>query len=164
MNSGIIKQASALDPEQGGACLESSLVRILVVDDFEPFRSLVSTMLLASPQFEVVAEAANGLDAVQKADELKPDLILLDIDLPKLNGFEVARNVRRLSPNSRILFVSANTFPDVARAALNTGASGYVVKFDAAVELLAAIKAVLLGEQYLSRRLAGLTAAVDSSD
>lgn len=163
MNSRIVKQESLLHFEQGNVCLETSLVRILVVDDFEPFRILVSTMVLKSPRFEVVGEAAEGLEAVHKADELKPDLILLDVDLPRLNGIEVARKVREVSPHSRILFVSSGTFPELARAALDTGASGYVVKFDAAVELLAAIEAVLLGKQYISRRLAGLVVGEEST-
>lgn len=163
MNSHLSQQSSFLNREQKEVRLEKSPVRILVVDDFEPIRRLISTMLLNSPQFEVVAEAVDGLDAVQKAGQLKPDLILLDVDLPKLNGFEVARNVRKISPHSRILFVSANTSPDVARAALDTGASGYVVKFDVGVELLPAIEAVLLRKQYVSGRLAALDSSEDSS-
>jgi DNA-binding NarL/FixJ family response regulator len=107
--------------------------------------------------------ARDGLEAVHKAEELNPDLILLDVDLPKLNGIEVSRKVREVCPRSRILFVSAGTFPELARAALDTGASGYVVKFDITVELLAAIEAVLLGKRYVSRRLAALVAGEDSS-
>lgn len=157
------KQASPLARERGRVSAETSLVRILVVDDFEPFRRFLSTTLLKPPQFEVVGAAADGLDAVHKAEELKPDLILLDLDLPKLNGIEVARRVRDVSPESRILFVSAETFPDIARMALDAGASGYVVKFDVGVELLVAIDAVLLGKRYLSPRLAGLGLAEDTS-
>jgi CheY-like chemotaxis protein len=83
-------------------------VRILVVEDFEPFRRFVCATLQARPEWQVIAEASDGLQAVQKAEELKPDLILLDIGLPGLNGIEAARRIRKLSINSKIVLVSAN--------------------------------------------------------
>lgn len=156
--------APPLISEKGEVCLETPIVRTLLVDDFEPFRLLVSTMILKPPRFEIVGEAADGLAAIQKAEELKPDLILLDLDLPQLNGIEVARRVRKVSPNSTILFLSAATFPDLTRAALDTGAAGYVAKFDVADELLRAIEAVLRGEQFISGRIRELGMTEDSSN
>jgi DNA-binding NarL/FixJ family response regulator len=105
------------------------------------------------------------LEAVQKAAELKPDLIVLDIGIPKLNGIEAARQIRKLSPESRILFLSENPSPAVAKAALDTGASGYVVKSDAGRELLAAVEALIQGKRFVSARLLAshdLTDAVDA--
>ena len=108
-------------------------------------------MLLQSrPEWQVIAEASDGSEAVQKAEALKPDLILLDIRLPKVDGIEAARQIRQLSPNSRIVFLSQNKDPDVVRAALGTGALGYVHKTDARRELLLAVDAVLRGEQFIS--------------
>jgi CheY-like chemotaxis protein len=98
---------------------------------------------------------SDGLDAVQKADELQPDLILLDIGLPTLNGIEVARRIREVSPASKILFVSEDRSADIVEEALSTGAGGYVVKSDAARELLPAVNAVLEGERFVSASLAG---------
>jgi DNA-binding NarL/FixJ family response regulator len=132
-----------------------SVVRILVVDDFEPFRRIVRSMLREHPEFQVIAEAADGLAAVQKAEALQPDLILLDIGLPHLNGIEVARRIRKLSPESKILFVSQESSADVVQGALATGACGYVVKADAVNELLAAMHAVLRNEQFVGSRFAG---------
>ena len=106
-------------------------VRILVVDDFAPWRRSVRSLLKTHAELQVVGEGADGLEAVQKASELKPDLILLDIGLPGLNGIEAAKQIRQLVPDTRILFVTLNSDPDVARAALDTGAKGYVLKADA---------------------------------
>jgi len=131
-----------------------SSVRILVVDDFEPWRQQVCSILQIRPGLRVVAEIADGLEAVQKAEELQPDLIVLDIGLPLLNGIEVARRVRKVSPKSKILFVSQESSADVVQEALRTGARGYVLKTDAGSELLIAINVVLRGEQFVSRRLA----------
>jgi CheY-like chemotaxis protein len=93
---------------------------------------------------------ADGSEAVQKARELQPDLILLDIGLPSLNGIEAARRIRSVSPNSKILFVSENHSSDVIEEALRTGALGYVVKSDAASDLLLAVEAVLQGKRFVS--------------
>ena len=156
MNSSLVSRESSLDSERGDPCLDTPSVRVLLVDDFEPFRNLVSMMLRSTRSFEIVGEAADGLSAVQSAEELRPDLVLLDMDLPGIHGIEVARHIRRVSPGSKILFVSAGMFPDQAQAALNTGASGYVVKFEVARELLIAIETVLKGKQFVSDTLARL--------
>ena len=134
--------------------MEKASVRILLVDDFEPFRSMVSSMLEGQPGLQVVGLASDGPEAVKQGEMLQPDLILLDIGLPKLNGIEAAQQIRLVSPQSIILFLSANTSPDVARAALYTGARGYVLKVDVVAELLTAVDAVLMGKQFLSRRFA----------
>jgi CheY-like chemotaxis protein len=103
----------------------------------------------------VIGVALDGLEAVQKAKELQPDLILLDIGLPLLNGIEVARQIRKLSPESKILFVSQESSADVVRGALGTGAQGFVFKSDAGRELLKGVNTVLQGEQFISGRFAG---------
>jgi DNA-binding NarL/FixJ family response regulator len=133
----------------------SQLFRVLVVDDFEPWRHFLSSMLLERPELLVVGEASDGLEAVQKAVELKPDLILMDIGLPALNGIEAAEQILKVAPNSKILFVSAYTSSEIAERALDTGASGYVVKSDAAEELAKAVAAVVQGKRYISNSLKG---------
>jgi DNA-binding NarL/FixJ family response regulator len=135
--------------------LEGSTNRILVVDDYEPWRRFASTTLREQPELEVVGQVSDGLEAVQKAQQLQPDLILLDIGLPTLNGIEAARRIRVVSPTSKILFVSENRSPDIAEEALSTGAGGYVIKSDAGSELLPAVKAVLEGKRFISASLAG---------
>jgi FixJ family two-component response regulator len=96
---------------------------------------------------------SDGLEAVQKADELKPDLILLDIGLPKLNGIEAARRIRQLSPSSKIIILSQDSSFDPDELALSTGAEGYVYKTDVRSDLLPAIEAVLRGKQFVSSSL-----------
>ncbi len=135
--------------------MEGSTVRILVVDDYEPWRRFVSTTLQKQPTLQVIGEALDGLEAVQKAEELHPDLIVLDIGLPSLNGIEVARRIRKLSPKSKILFASQGSSADVVQEALGTGAHGYVVKTDARRELLTAVNAVLRGEHFIGKRFSG---------
>ena len=134
--------------------MERPIVRVLIVDDYEPWRRFIRLTLLADAKFQVIGEVSDGLEAVQKAQELQPDLILLDIGLPKLNGIEAARIVREVSPTSRILFVSQNRASDIVEEALRVGASGYVVKSDAASELLPAVKAVLGGKRFVNASLA----------
>lgn len=115
------------------------IVRILVVDDYEPWRRQVCSMLRTRPEFLVVAEVADGLEAVYIAQELKPDLILLDIGLPSLNGLEVANRVRQFTPDARIIFLTSYSDRDVIREALSNGAEGYIVKANAWAELFTAI-------------------------
>ena len=134
--------------------MATSSIRVLLVEDYEPFRRSLRSTLQNRPELQVVAEVSDGFDAIQKAQELRPDLILLDIGLPKLNGIEAARRIRKLSANSKILFVSQEVSSDVVQEALSTGASGYIVKTDAGSELLAGVDAALCGEVFVSSRLA----------
>ncbi len=124
--------------------------RILITDDYTDWRRQVRIVLQARPEWQVISEASDGLEAVGKARDLKPDIILLDIGLPKLNGIEAARQMRQVSPSSKIIFLSQNNNLDIVRAALGTGALGYVRKIDARRELLPAVDAVLRGEQFIS--------------
>jgi DNA-binding NarL/FixJ family response regulator len=128
-------------------------VRVLLVDDSEPFRRFISEMLLDKPELQVVCESSDGLEAVLKAEQLQPNLILLDIGLPRLNGIEAARRISRLAPGAKILFVSQETDADVIAEALSNGGKGYVWKQNANLELLSAIQAVLQGNAYVSGEL-----------
>jgi DNA-binding NarL/FixJ family response regulator len=127
-----------------------SSIRILVADDYEGWRRQISLLLQARPELQVICEASDGLEAIQRAEELKPDLIVLDIGLPTINGIEAARRIRKLVPESKILFLSQESSADVVQEALNWGALGYVVKAHAGTELLAAVGAVLRGERFVS--------------
>ena len=126
-----------------------------MVDDYKPFRQFLAASLQNTSCVYVCSEASDGLEAVQKAEELQPDLILLDIGLPNLNGIEVARRIRKVSPGSKVLFVSQESSTDAVQEALGTGAQGYVVKTDAGSELLEGVNAVLRGERFVGRRFAG---------
>ena len=117
-------------------------VRVLLVDDYEPWRQFVCSVLQKRPELEIVGEVADGLEADQQARELHPDVILLDIGLPTLNVIGAARRLRRISPDSKILFVSQESSADVVEEALSTGARGYIVKANA-TDLLAGMDAVL---------------------
>ena len=101
----------------------------------------------------VIGEASDGLEAIQKARELRPDLILMDIGLPKLNGIEAARRVCRLLPNAKILFISMETSADIVKEVFRAGAVGYVQKPHVGSELLPAIEAILSGKQFIGPSL-----------
>lgn len=126
-------------------------IRILVVEDYEPLRQLVCSVVEERAEFEIIAQAADGLEAIQKAEELQPDLILLDIGLPRLNGIAAARQIGKLSPKSKILFLSQDTDAEIVKAALSTGGKGYVVKWDAGDQLFEAMETVIQGGQFLFR-------------
>ena len=130
-----------------------SSVRVLVVEDYEPLRRFVCSTLGEKSELQVICEVSDGVEAVQKAEELLPDLIVLDIGLPRLNGIEAARRIRKLSPESKILFVSQESSVDVVQECLSAGALGYVVKAHAGSELLAAVGAVCQGKQFISSGL-----------
>src|SRR6201981_20133 len=126
----------------------STIVRILLVEDHEPFRDFLRTTLQARPELHVIGETSDGLQAVQKAEELRPDLILLDIGLPTLNGIEAAHRIRKLSINSKIVLRSANRDLDIIQEAFRSGIRGYVLKSAAGSQLFPAVKAVIQGEPF----------------
>jgi DNA-binding NarL/FixJ family response regulator len=129
--------------------------RVLVADDYEPWCRLVSSALQKQPQLQLAGEASDGVEAFQKAQELKADIVLLDVNLPKLNGFEVAQRILEHLPQSKIILVSADRSFDIAAEALRMGAYGYIVKSDAGKELVCALEAVLEGKQYVSSSVVG---------
>ena len=137
--------------------MSDSPIRILVVDDYDVWRHFVCSTLQKHAELQVVGEASDGLEAVQKAKELEPDLILLDLGLPTINGFEAARRILEFSNKSRILIVSENRSPDIIREALRIGASGYLVKSDGGSELLPVVEAVLRSKQFVAAKLSKLS-------
>jgi DNA-binding NarL/FixJ family response regulator len=133
--------------------LSPTITRILVVEDFEPYRAFVTSLLREKPDMQVICEATDGLDAVARAEQFTPDLILMDIGLPKRNGIEAARQILEFTPNAKIIFLTQETAAEVVQEALQLGACGYVLKSRAGNDLLEAIDAVLRGEQFVGRGL-----------
>jgi DNA-binding NarL/FixJ family response regulator len=126
------------------------MTKILMVDNYEEWRRKIRELVQVRPDLQIISEASDGLEGVQRAAELQPDLILLDLGLPELHGIEAARQIRTLSPNTKIIFVSQENLPDVVQEALSTGALAYVYKARAGSELLRAIDSVLRGERFIS--------------
>lgn len=167
----LLREAASLREQSVTARVQSQYIRkakfkrsgtdrvaipcILVVDDHAQWRDTICSMLKTYADCGLLCEAGDGIEAVQRATELKPQLILLDLELPYLNGIETARQIMQSAPDSAILFVSMNNSPDVVWEALNTGAKGYLLKVDAGSELWPAIEAVLHNKQYLSHGLRG---------
>jgi CheY-like chemotaxis protein len=170
----LLREAASLREQSVTARVESQRIRatrqrsvtervsiscVLVVDDYARWRDAMCSMLRDYADCQLICEAEDGIEAVLKATKLKPRLILLDLDMPRLNGIEAARQIVQLSPDSAILFVSMNGSAAVVSEALSTGAKGYLLKTDAGKELWPAIEAVLQNQQYLSRALRGLHSA-----
>lgn len=128
-------------------------IRIMVADDHEAARRGLRSLLAGDPEIEVVWEAVSGEEAIQKAQELQPDIILLDISLPGQSGIRAATSISIVSPQSRIIFVSQHDSVQIARDALSVGAYAYVVKSDAGRDLLTAIDAAREGRNFVSRTL-----------
>jgi CheY-like chemotaxis protein len=141
-----------------------SPLRILVVEDHELFRRFVCRTLKKSSEFRVVCEVSDGLEAVRIAEELQPDLVVLDIGLPGINGLEAARRIRRSCPDSKILFLSMETDVNVVQEALRVGALGYVEKTRVVMDLPAAVEAVCQGRQFVSNGLSADSFAATASN
>jgi DNA-binding NarL/FixJ family response regulator len=133
------------------AVVQFERVRILIVDDCDPWRRAVSFLLTDSDNIQIVGESSDGLDAVHQAEQLRPDVVLLDIELPKLNGLSAARSIRKVCPDTRILFLSSYQGVKMMQEALRVG-DGFVVKADAPRDLLPILQAVIRKEPFLRFR------------
>ena len=134
-----------------GRCV-GHLRRILVADDHTVVRGGICALLRAEPDFDVVCDVADGTQAVAKAEELQPDIVVLDITMPGMSGFEAARRIRNIAPTAEILFLSQHDTVETIRQAFQIGGRGYVVKSDAAKELVAAIRSIIQKTRYLNAR------------
>ena len=125
-------------------------IRVLLVDDHEPFRRYVSSMLQEQTNIQIIGEAEDGLQAVRQAKDLQPDLILLDIGLPGIDGIEVARQIGGIARKARIIFLTQESSPEVVQEAFDLGAWGYITKAQAGAELLPAVQVVSRGERFFN--------------
>lgn len=133
----------------------TDVIRVLAAEDFVPYRQFVTSLLHERPTLRVVCKVGDGLEAVQKATELKPDLIMMDISLPGINGMEAARQILNSMPDSKIVFLTQESSPEIVQEAVQLGARGYVFKSYAESDLLLAVEMVLKGKQFFSRRTSG---------
>jgi DNA-binding NarL/FixJ family response regulator len=132
-------------------------VRVLLADDYEPWRRCVASLLLKHTELQIIGEASDGLEAVKKAEELKPDLVLLDISLPRLNGVEAASRIREAAPLTKIVFMSAYQDSEAVQTVFSNRADGYVLKWEVMRELLPAIEAALWGRKFVTTQFSSLT-------
>jgi DNA-binding NarL/FixJ family response regulator len=147
----VLLQPQADSPEEETS-LKQPTIRVLVVDDFTPWCRLVRLLLEGYPEPLVISEASDGVQGVLQAQELQPNLVIMDLSLPKLDGIEAARQILQHSPDSRILFLSQESSSEVIQAALASGAKGFVIKAHAGAEFLSAVMAVLRGETFISKQ------------
>ena len=136
--------------------MHGSVVRVLIVDDFTDWRQRVRGIISGMPQVEIVGEAADGLEAVVKAQQLEPDLILLDIGIPGLNGIEAARQIGKLCRKSKIAFLTENRCYELVEEAFEAGASGYILKSHFHTELIPGVTAMLKGKPFISHAMVRL--------
>jgi DNA-binding NarL/FixJ family response regulator len=137
----------------GGAATELSRTSVMLVEDHEMARRSIRMLLASDSSLSLIREITDGEEAVKAAAEMRPAVVLMDISLPGISGIEAARQIRRSSPEARIIFVSQHDAPAIVREALGIGAQGYVVKSDAGQDLLAAIRTTGAGKTFMSRSL-----------
>jgi len=130
--------------------VQMSLVRILLVDDFSLWQDFVRTCFKERSDVHILGIASNALEAIRKAEDLQPDLILLDIGLPDMGGIEAAERIRQLVPKTKIIFLTGHSDPEFVREAFRAGGDGYILKWDAATELVVGTESVLLGRKFTS--------------
>jgi len=128
----------------------NEMYRVVIAEDHTLFRQGIMALLSLEPEFEVVGEAADGYQAIQSAKELKPDLILLDISMPRVDGMAAIKEIKRVCPEAKILILTVHKTEEHVLETLKSGASGYVLKDASHEEFLLAMKSVLQGKRYLS--------------
>lgn len=132
-----------------GAALERSetkSVRLLIVDDHEIFRRGLRALLEPSSEWQICGEAVDGIDAVEQCKSLQPDIVVLDVSMPRLNGLEAARQIKREKPESQIVIITQHDSPQIRSAALEAGAQAFVTKSAVGSELVAALRKLIQGE------------------
>jgi DNA-binding NarL/FixJ family response regulator len=132
------------------------LVRVLIADDFEIIRALIRYVLLKAGDMEILAMASNGQEAVHEAITHCPDVAVLDISMPTMDGFEAAKQISEKCPNTRVLMVSMHLTPYHLQRSMEAGASGYVLKDDMGYELAIAVRSLHQGNRYFSKHVAEL--------
>lgn len=135
--------------------MEKRLGTILLVEDFSPVRVIITSLLAGNPDLRVIGEASDGVEAVTKAQELRPEVVLMDIGLPKLNGLEAASRIRELVPSSKIVFLTQETSAEVLKEAQSLGSWGYIVKQQIGKDLLRGVTSILQGRRFVSGGLDG---------
>jgi DNA-binding NarL/FixJ family response regulator len=130
--------------------------RIFIADDHEVVRKGLCALLTAQPDWEVCGEAADGREAVEKAEQLKPDVVILDIGMPSLNGLEATRQILKSNPHAKILVLTLHDSDQVVREVLNAGARGFLLKSDAARDLVAAVEALRRDKTYFTSKVAAM--------
>lgn len=129
-------------------------IRILLADDNEFVRRAICSVLRMDANFRIICEVGDGVEAIEKAKELQPDVVLLDVSMPQIGGFEAARQILTVAPQTEIVLLTEHAVAEMARAALDRGIRGYVIKSQAAQELGVAIRTVIQRKQYVSTGLA----------
>jgi DNA-binding NarL/FixJ family response regulator len=129
---------------------------ILVADDHDVVRQGLRSIIQEQPQWKIIAEVKDGRDAVAKASELKPDIAILDISMPSLNGLDATRQISKLNTHTKILILSMHDSEQVIENVLNAGAWGYVLKADAASDLVRAMQALLAGQTFFTQKASQL--------
>lgn len=128
----------------------NDMYRVVIAEDHTLFRQGLKALLSLEPEFEVVGEAADGFQAIQSAKELKPDIILLDISMPRVDGMAAIREIKSVCPEAKVLILTVHKTEEHVLETLKSGASGYVLKDASHEEFLLAMRSVLQGKRYLS--------------
>jgi DNA-binding NarL/FixJ family response regulator len=147
-----LEQVAGFPARVLGERLDKKPVRILVVEDFEPFRRYLHSRLQEVIGMEVVGDTGDGIEAIRKAKQLQPDLTFIDVGISSISGIEAASQILNVSPHSKILFISQQSSPEIVDAALSIG-DGYLLKSDSERELMNAIESVLQGRKFRSTSL-----------
>ncbi len=132
------------------------MIRVMIADDYKPIRQSIKALLKKAADIKIVGEAEDGQEAVELAKYLVPDILIMDITMPNLNGIQATQQICKLNLDTRIIILSMHSDEVWVRQALQNGARGYVLKYSATKELLAAIRAIHHGEIYLSSAISNI--------